>query len=96
MVKKAQQRLFFLRKQKQAQFPPKLLLNFYRTMTERTLTNIITVWYRSCAAAEQKNRVGKTTQCVVGLELPHLEDVYTNEEGHQHHFRHFTPQLPSV
>lgn len=77
LVKKAQQRLFFLGKLKQAQLPLKLLLNLHRTTI---LTNCITVWYRSCAAAKRKDlhRVVKTAQRVVRTELPHLDDVYTN------------------
>lgn len=64
LVKKAQQRLFFLGKLKQEQLPQKLLLNFYR-MT--ILTNCITVRYRSCTAAERKylHRVVKAAQRVV-------------------------------
>lgn len=42
------------------------------------LTNGIMVWHRSCTPAELKDqhRMVKTSQCVVGLQLPHLEDVY--------------------
>lgn len=47
LVKKAQQRLFFLRKLTQVQLPQKLLLNFYRSTIESILTNCATVWYAS-------------------------------------------------
>ena len=55
LVKKAQQRLFFLRKLRQARLPQKLLVNFYRSTIESTVTSCITVWYTSCTAAERKD-----------------------------------------
>lgn len=78
LVKKAQQRLFFLRKLRQARLPQKLLVNFYRSTIESTLTSCITVWYTSCTAAERKDlqRVVKAAQRIVGTELPNLDNIY--------------------
>lgn len=43
LVKKAQQRLFFLRKLKQAKLPSQLLVNFYRSTIENILCYCATV-----------------------------------------------------
>lgn len=48
LVKKAQQRLYFLRKLKKASAPPPILSTFYRGTIESTLTSCITVWGGSC------------------------------------------------
>jgi len=58
LVKKAQQRLFFLRKLKKTKVPTQLLLNFYRSTIESILCYCITVWYSSCTA---ENRRALTT-----------------------------------
>ncbi|KAI2647404.1 hypothetical protein H4Q32_025832 [Labeo rohita] len=48
LVKKAHQRLFFLRTLKKNQLSLAILVNFYRCTTESILTNCVTVWYGSC------------------------------------------------
>ncbi|KAI3377445.1 hypothetical protein L3Q82_008621 [Scortum barcoo] len=75
LVKKAQQRLFFLRKLKRAGLSPQLLTNFYRATIESILCLSATVWYGSCTAQDQKDlaRVVKTAQRIVGSPLPDLE-----------------------
>ncbi|KAI3355887.1 hypothetical protein L3Q82_004437 [Scortum barcoo] len=56
LVKKAQQRLFFLRKLKRAGLSPQLLTNFYRATTESILCRSATVWY----AADALHKTEKT------------------------------------
>ncbi|KAI3376034.1 hypothetical protein L3Q82_016567 [Scortum barcoo] len=50
LVKKAQQRLFFLRKLKRAGLSPQLLTNFYRATIESILCLSAAVWYGSCTS----------------------------------------------
>ncbi|KAI3360268.1 hypothetical protein L3Q82_014582 [Scortum barcoo] len=57
LVKKAQQRLFFLRKLKRAGLSPQLLTNFYRATIESILCLSAAVWYGSCTAQDQKDLV---------------------------------------
>ncbi|KAI3366962.1 hypothetical protein L3Q82_009604 [Scortum barcoo] len=52
LVKKAQQRLFFLRKLKHAGLSPQLLTNFYRATIESILCLSAAVWYGSCTAQD--------------------------------------------
>src|SRR4029434_2454422 len=65
LIKKAHQRLFFLRRLKKAHLSP--LVNFYRCTIESILTNCILVWYGSCSVVDRK-RVVKTAQRIM---VPH-------------------------
>ncbi len=78
LVKKAQQRLFFLRKLKQAGLSSRLLINVYRSAIESILCYCITVWYASCTAQDRKDlaRVVRTAQRIVRDPLPDLNSVY--------------------
>ncbi|KAI4891818.1 hypothetical protein NFI96_002199 [Prochilodus magdalenae] len=78
MVKKAQQRLYFLRSLKKAHLCPRILVDFYRCTIESTLTNCISVWYGSCSASDRKalQQVVKTAQRITGTQLPTIESVY--------------------
>ncbi|KAI4883522.1 hypothetical protein NFI96_005237, partial [Prochilodus magdalenae] len=53
MVKKVQQRLYFLRSLKKAHLCPRILVDFYRCTIESILTNCISVWYGSCSASDR-------------------------------------------
>ncbi|KAL0195028.1 hypothetical protein M9458_008600 [Cirrhinus mrigala] len=77
LVKKAHQRLFFLRTLKKNQLSSAILVNFYRCTIESILTNCVTVWYGSCSVAERKalQRVVKTAQRIIGTPLPAIEDI---------------------
>ena len=76
LVKKAHQRLFFLRRLKKDHLSPQILVNFYR-YTESILTNCITVWYGSCSVADRKSlqRVVKTAQRITDSSLPTIAAV---------------------
>ncbi len=50
LVKKAQKRLYFLRKLKRSKFPCHVLINFYRGAIESILTGNITNWHGLCMA----------------------------------------------
>ncbi|KAI3373024.1 hypothetical protein L3Q82_023467, partial [Scortum barcoo] len=78
LIKKAQQRLFFLRKLKRAGLSPQLLTNFYRATIESILCLSAAVWYGSCTAQDRKDlaRVVKTAQGIVGSPLPDLDSIY--------------------
>lgn len=78
LVKKAHQRLFFLRTLKKNHLSSDILVNFYRCTIESILTNCITVWYGNCSVADRKamQRVVKTAQRIAGASLPAIEDIY--------------------
>ena len=79
IIKKAQQRLYFLRVLKKYHPRRELLVSFYRSTVESILTYCIGVWFSSCTVAERLalQRVVKTAQRIIGCPLPSLEDIYS-------------------
>ncbi len=79
-IKKAHQRLYFLRILGKNLLAQKLLVSFYRCSIESILTYCICVWFSSCTVAERKalQRVVNTAQKIIGCPLPSLEDRYSS------------------
>uniref|UniRef100_A0A3Q3GWF6 Reverse transcriptase domain-containing protein n=1 Tax=Labrus bergylta TaxID=56723 RepID=A0A3Q3GWF6_9LABR len=77
LVKKAHQRLFFLRTLKRHHLSSAVLMNFYRCVIESILTSSVSVWYGNCSVADRKalQRVVKTAQRITRCPLPAIEDV---------------------
>ena len=78
VVKKARQRLYFLRKLKKFGSNTKILTNFYRCIIESVLTGCITVWYGTCTSQSRKalQRVVRTAEDLTGSSLPTIQDIY--------------------
>ncbi|KAM9414193.1 uncharacterized protein ACWYII_012911 [Salvelinus alpinus] len=79
VVKKAQQRLFNLRRLKKFGLSPKALTNFYRCTIESILSGCITAWYGNCSAHNRKalQRVVRSAERITRGKLPALQDTYT-------------------
>ena len=77
MVKKAQQRLFNLRRLKKFGLSSKTLTNFYRCTIKSILSGCITAWYGNCTALNRKafQRVVRSAQHITGGKLPALLDT---------------------
>ncbi|KAM8867954.1 uncharacterized protein ACB058_005852 [Synchiropus picturatus] len=56
LIRKAQQRMFFLRQLRKLRLPTKLLVAFYTAIIQSILTSSITVWYNS-ATSRDKSRL---------------------------------------
>ncbi|KAL2088252.1 hypothetical protein ACEWY4_015151 [Coilia grayii] len=78
LVKKAQQRLHFLRVLRKEQLNTNLLVTFYRTAIESLLTYAVSVWHSNCTEADRKRlqRVTNTAQKIIGCPLPPLTPIY--------------------
>lgn len=78
LVKKAQQRIYFLRLLKKNNLSERLLVSFYRGSIESILTYCICAWFSSCTARERKvlQKVITTAQRIIGQPLPSLEELY--------------------
>jgi hypothetical protein len=85
LVKKAQQRLYFLRRLKKARLFPKILVNFYLCTVESILTNCATVWFGGCSLVDRKalQRVVKTAQHITGVRLPAIVDLKRKRRLHR-------------
>ncbi|XP_062850237.1 uncharacterized protein LOC134312316 [Trichomycterus rosablanca] len=79
VTKKANQRLYFLRKLRRAGLHTDILRSFYSCVVESTLTTCLTVWYAGCTVAEKEalQRVVKSAQRTIGCSLPPISDIYT-------------------
>ncbi|KAM9571072.1 uncharacterized protein ACWYII_046330 isoform 1-T1 [Salvelinus alpinus] len=79
VVKKAQQRLFKLRRLKKFGLSPKTLTNFYRCAIESILSGCITAWYSNCTAFNRKalQWVVRSAQRITSGKLPALHDTYS-------------------
>ena len=80
IVKKAHQRLHFLRVLRNNKLSQELLVSFYRCSIESILTYCINVWFGCCTAAERTalQRVVNTAQRIIGRPLPSLADLYSS------------------
>ncbi len=79
VIKKAQQRLHFLRRLKKVELPIPAMTLFYRGTVESLLTYCISSWFGSCTAEERPNlsRIVRTAEKIIGVSLPQLQDIYT-------------------
>ena len=80
IVKKAHQRLYFLRLLRNNQLSQELLVSFYRCAIESILTYCVCVWFGNCTVAEKDalQRVVKMAQKIVGCPLPSMADLYSS------------------
>ncbi len=79
VLKKAHQRLFFLRRLRKFGTSPSILRSFYSCTVESILTGCITAWFGNSTAGNRKalQRVVRTAHHIVGGELTSLQDIYT-------------------
>ena len=78
IIKKSQQRLYFLRQLKKFGVGQSILIQFYRAVIESVLTFSITVWYGTCTATEKDglNRIVSTASKIIGITLPSIESIF--------------------
>uniref|UniRef100_A0A3B1K914 Reverse transcriptase domain-containing protein n=1 Tax=Astyanax mexicanus TaxID=7994 RepID=A0A3B1K914_ASTMX len=79
ITKKAQQRLYFLRRLRKAHLPPPILTMFYRGTVESILSTCITVWFGNCNTSDRKTlqRIVRTAEKIIGVSLPSITEIYT-------------------
>ncbi len=80
MVKKTQQRLYFLRQLMKFNLPQELLKQFYSTIIESVLCTSITVWFSSATKSDLRRlrRVVWTAERIIGTTLPSLQELYSS------------------
>ncbi len=78
VVKKAQQRLYFLCQLIKFNLPQELLIQFYSTIIESVLRTSITVWFSSATKSDHRRlrRVVQTAERIIGTTLPTLQELY--------------------
>ncbi len=80
MVKKAQQRLYFLRQLRKFSLPHELLIQLYSAIIESVLCTSITVWSSSATKSDLRRlrRVVRTADRIIGTTLPTLQELYSS------------------
>ncbi len=80
IVKKAKQRLYFLRQLRKFYLPHELLIQFYSAIIESVLYTSITVWFSSATKSDLRRlrRVVRTAERIIGTTLPTLQKVYSS------------------
>ncbi|KAK3529469.1 hypothetical protein QTP70_031163, partial [Hemibagrus guttatus] len=71
-IKKAQQRLYFLRQLRKFNLPQELLIHFYSAVIESVLCTSITVWFDSATKSDMRRlqRTVRTAERIIGAPLP--------------------------
>ncbi|KAK3541538.1 hypothetical protein QTP86_029174, partial [Hemibagrus guttatus] len=79
-IKKAQQRLYFLRQLRKFNLPQELLIHFYSAVIESVLCTSITVWFGSATKSDMRRlqRMVRTAERIIGAPLPTLQELYTS------------------
>ncbi|KAI5102820.1 gastrula zinc finger protein XlCGF28.1-like [Silurus meridionalis] len=106
ITKKAQQRLYFLRRLRKAHLPPPILSMFYRGTIEGILSSCITAWFGNCTVSDRKTlqRIVRTAEKIIGVSLPSIMDIYTTRcirkahsivDDHTHPSHAYFTLLPS-
>ncbi len=77
-VKKARQRLYYLRQMRKFRVSPAILKTFYSGAIESVLTQCISVWYGNSLNPDCKalQRVVRLAECISGSALLSLQDIY--------------------
>ncbi|KAK3554523.1 hypothetical protein QTP70_024429 [Hemibagrus guttatus] len=80
IIKKAQQRLYFLRQLRKFNLPQELLTHFYSAVIESVLCTSITVWFGSATKSDIRRlqRTVQTAERIIGAPLPTLQELYTS------------------
>ncbi len=77
-MKKAQQRLYFLRQLRKFNLPQELLKQFYSAIIESVLCTSITVWFSSATKSDLRRlqRIVRTAERIIGTTFPTLQELY--------------------
>ncbi|KAK3555028.1 hypothetical protein QTP86_005693 [Hemibagrus guttatus] len=82
IIKKAQQRLYFLRQLRKFNLPQELLTHFYSAVTESVLCTSITVWFGSATKSDIRTlqRTVRTAERIIGAPLPFKNCIHPGSE----------------
>ncbi len=76
IVRKAQQRLYFLCQLRKLNLQQELLIQFYTAIIESVLCTSITVWFSSATKSDLRRL--RTAERIIGTTLPTLQELYSS------------------
>ncbi|KAK3529161.1 hypothetical protein QTP70_018114, partial [Hemibagrus guttatus] len=79
ITRKAQQRLYFLRRLRKAHLPPPNLTTFYRETIESIPSSCITAWFGNCTVSDCKTLqwIVRTAEKIIEVYLSSIMDIYS-------------------
>uniref|UniRef100_A0AAV2KDK0 Alkylated DNA repair protein AlkB homologue 8 N-terminal domain-containing protein n=1 Tax=Knipowitschia caucasica TaxID=637954 RepID=A0AAV2KDK0_KNICA len=85
LIKKAQQRMYFLRQIRKAKLPAQMLVQFYTAVIESILTSSITVWFAGATVRDKQRlqRIVRSAEEVIGRSLPSTTPLRQEAAVHQ-------------
>ena len=77
-MKKSHSRIYFLRKLKEFNVDQTIMKLFYSSAVESVAIFGILIWFRglSCKEMKQLNRIRKTAERIIGINIEHFENVF--------------------
>ncbi|CAM4610534.1 unnamed protein product [Leuciscus chuanchicus] len=86
IVKKAQQRLYFLRQLRKFNLPQEQLVQFYSAVIQSILCTSITVWFGSATKTDLRRleRIVRTAERITGTTLPTLKVLHSSRSQAEH------------
>ena len=81
VIRRAQQRMYFLRQLRKYNLPQELLIQFYTAVIESVLCSSITVWFGSATKLDRNRlqRTVKSAERIIGADLPTIQDLFTSK-----------------
>ncbi|KAK1802553.1 hypothetical protein P4O66_004209 [Electrophorus voltai] len=78
ITRRAQQRLYFLQKLREAHLPSPILTTFYRGTVESILSSCIITWFGNCTAFGRKTlqTIVRIAEKIIGVSLPSIMNIY--------------------
>lgn len=106
VIKKGQQRLYFLRQLKKFRVHKHLLVRFYQSIIESIITSSITVWYGNTDShsLHRIQRIVSKASRIINSPLPSIHSIYLQRTSkrakkiisdHSHPANHLFQSLPS-
>ena len=95
ILRKARQRIYFLRTLKSFRVNKNILRSFYNAIIENVLTFGIIIWFEGSADKDKQklNSVIKNAAKITGLSLPLLEEIYLKRKTSRENKQDFKRQL---
>nr|XP_008303569.1 PREDICTED: uncharacterized protein LOC103375141 [Stegastes partitus] len=80
LIRKAQQRMYFLQQLKKFRLPTKMMVHLYTSVIESIITSSITIWHAAATAKDKARlqRIIRSAEKVIGCNLPSLQDLHAS------------------
>ena len=98
IIKRAQQRMYFLRQLRKFNLPQELMVRFYTAIIESVITTSITVWGSSATKHDlhRLQRIIRSAERTTGVKLPTLLELHASRTRKRAISSVMTSAVPSI